>query len=73
MVAWRLMTLPPAIFGRLLIPISGRSSSHWQIHFIARPCQRMIWQAITQEVKSDTNYKLESGDRLYVGSPPPKK
>jgi hypothetical protein len=30
------------------------------------------WRAITQEGKSATNFKLESGDRLYVGTSPPK-
>jgi polysaccharide biosynthesis/export protein len=30
------------------------------------------WRAITQEGRSATNYKLESGDRVYVGSSPPK-
>jgi polysaccharide export outer membrane protein len=31
---------------------------------------KVDWRAITQEGKSATNYKLEPGDRLYVGGPP---
>jgi polysaccharide export outer membrane protein len=31
---------------------------------------KVDWRAITQEGKSVTNYKLQPGDRLYVGGPP---
>ena len=30
------------------------------------------WQAITQQGRSATNYGLEAGDRVYVGSTSPK-
>ncbi len=30
------------------------------------------WRAITQDGKSATNFKMEAGDRLYVGTPPTK-
>lgn len=30
------------------------------------------WQAITQQGKTETNYHIHSGDRVYVESPLPK-
>ena len=33
---------------------------------------KVDWKAITQEGKSASNYKLEAGDRLYVGNSPSK-
>jgi polysaccharide export outer membrane protein len=34
--------------------------------------RKVDWRAITQKGKSDTNYRLEAHDRLYVGESPPK-
>jgi polysaccharide biosynthesis/export protein len=43
--------------------------------WLARPSGAVLevdWNAITQQGKSDTNYLLHSGDRVYVESPLPK-
>lgn len=34
--------------------------------------RKVDWRAITQEGQSASNYKLEAGDRVYVGRSPPK-
>jgi protein involved in polysaccharide export with SLBB domain len=46
--------------GRVWLAI--RSGENWE-------SLEVNWRAITQEGKSDTNYVLQAGDRLYVESP----
>jgi protein involved in polysaccharide export with SLBB domain len=52
-----------ALKGRVWLAI--RSGDNWE-------SLEVNWRAITQEGKTDTNYVLESGDRVYVEGPQQK-